>query len=78
MSTVTSLPSSPNNLMKMMSKKFKNTELHLYDMKHPDFIKAKKFHEGHEEKLKNLHVPFEDLPNFLKPCVNFFDNDVEE
>ena len=42
-----------------------------YDFKHPNFMAAMKKHEHHEAKLKELAVNFEDLPNFLKPVVDF-------
>ena len=39
-----------------------------------------KLHEEHEQNLKNFNIPFENMPNFLKPQVDFFsdDNDVYE
>jgi len=42
-----------------------------YDFKHPNYIAAIKKHESHIAKYKEHAVSFEDLPNFLKPVVDF-------
>ena len=48
-------------------------EYHPYDMKNPDFINSQKKAEYNDKMLHELRVPFEELPNFLKPSIDFAD-----
>ena len=50
---------------------FDKREYHPYDMNNPDFIKTQKKLQYNDRMLKTLEVPFEELPNFLKPTINF-------
>ena len=59
----------------MASLSFDKKEYHPYDMKNPDFLHSQKKNEYNDKMLHELAVPFEELPNFLKPTINFADTD---
>ena len=40
-------------------------------MKNPAFLNSQKKAYAQDKKMRELAVPFEDLPNFLKPTINF-------
>jgi hypothetical protein len=46
-------------------------------MNNPDFLISQKKSEYHHNMLKELEVPFEEMPNFLRPTVNFDNTEPE-
>ena len=53
--------------------KKKKKSFHPYDMQNPDFLNSQKKAYAQDKMMHELNVPFEDLPNFLKPTINFGD-----